>query len=269
MAGLFDSGIFDPGAISPLVVKTRVADLITATMKLIGALSPAQVPSSNEMADVFLRLQSMLGSWTLERLWIFQVVPTTFALVAGKQTYSIGPGGDFNVPRPVWIEDAGVVSNTNPLQPLELPVRILDDNEWASLSIKNVASSLSWYLWYDHQFNGNYGTGNIKLWPIPTDSTVQLALYLPTAIPAFAAPTDVMVLPPGTEEAIRFNLAVRLCPEFGRPLDPVVAKLAVDSFALVQRSNSREHLLSVDEALMSNGQGIFSWLTGSTGSRGR
>jgi hypothetical protein len=50
-------------------------------------------------------------------------------------------GRTFNQPRPFWIQDAGIISNNNPAQPLELPMAILSDDEWASLSIKNVPST--------------------------------------------------------------------------------------------------------------------------------
>lgn len=67
---------------------------------------------------------------------IFNVARNVYPLVSGQQAYTIGPGGNFNPPRPIWIQDAGIISTTSALQPLELPMAILSDDEWAGLSIK-------------------------------------------------------------------------------------------------------------------------------------
>jgi hypothetical protein len=269
---LFDREIFDPNIFDTASVRVTktVADFLTATLKLINAIAKSETPSPDEFQDSLDRFRSMLDTWAADRLTIFSVVPTTFPLLAGKQSYSIGLGGaDFNVPRPLWIENAGIISTANALQPFELPVRVLDDSEWASITIKNVASQLAWYLWYDYAFQGPLGWGNIKVWPIPTASTTQLVLYLPTPLTNFISLQEALILPPGWEEALRTNLAIRLCPEFGRPVDPVVAKLAIDGYAMLCRANKREQLLSVDAALVSESNGVWNWLTGASGTRGR
>lgn len=243
-----------------------VQDLITAALKLIGAIAKTEVPSADESADVLARLQDMADSWAAERLAIFQVLRSVFPLVSNKQTYLIGPGGDFNIARPTWIQDAGIISNNNPLQPLELPMTLLSDDDYASVSIKNVASSLSWFLYYDYGYNA-LGQGTIWVWPIPNVGNLQLALYCPTPLVTFPALNSPIILPPGYAEAIRYNLAIRLCPEFGRPVDPVVAQMAAESYARIERSNKRLQRLEIDPALTAaSGARIFNYLTGvSTG----
>lgn len=236
-----------------------VSDLLTATIKLIGGIAKSEVPSADEMADAFARLNSMVDSWGAERQMIYQLVRSLYPLVSGQQVYSIGTaaGATFNAVRPMYIQDAGLV-NTAYTPNFELPMRILTIDEWASLSIKSQQATQSWYLWNDYA----YPNSNLSLWPIPNVGTLQLALYVPTPLTQFANTGATVSLPPGYEEALRYNLAVRLCPEWGRPIDPVVAKMAQDSFALVQRANTRLNTLGVDIALVSTGQGIFNFLTG-------
>jgi hypothetical protein len=242
-----------------------VNDLVTSSLKLIGAVSATNPPSADETADVLARLQDMLDSWMAERLTIYFVQRSLYPLVAGQQTYTIGSGGTFNQARPVWIQNAGIISNTNPTQPLELPMTILSPDDFASVSIKSVASSLSWYLYYDYQFDAN-GRGTIWVWPIPNIGTLQIALYVPTPLSNVSALVDPISFPPGYAEAIRFNLAARLAPEFGKPLDPVVAQLAVESLARIQRANKRLAKLRVDPALTAaSAARIFNYLTGDSG----
>lgn len=243
-----------------------VADLLTATLKLIGVIAKSEVPSADEYADSMARLQDMIDSWMAERLAIFTVKRSVFTLVSGQQEYTIGPGADFNIARPMWIQDAGIISNTNPQQPLELPMTILSDDDYASVSIKNVATSLSWYIYYNYDFDVN-GRGKVWFWPIPNVSTLQVALYVPTPLTQVTGLTDVLHFPPGFAEAVRYNLAVRLCPEMGKPLDPIVGALAIEGFARVERSNKRLQRLGIDPALTAaSAARIFNYLTGcSTG----
>lgn len=235
-----------------------VNDLITAALKLIGAVAKSETVDADEQQDSFARLNDMLDAWAAESTSVYSVVRSINNLTAGKQTYTIGKSGvpDFNQVRPQIIQDAGIISTTS-VPNFELPMRQLTVDEWASVTIKGVPSSLPYYLYYDLA----YPLGTISLWPVPSVSSIQLALYVPTQISQFLTVNDTIVLPPGYAEAIRYNLAVRLAPEFGRPLDPTIAALASMSYATVQRANKRLDILGIDEALKGNQPGAYNWLT--------
>lgn len=239
-----------------------VNDLLIATLKLIGAIAKSETPDADEMADAFARLNSMIDGWAAQSTTIYAIVPSTYPLVAGQQVYQIGPGApDFNAVRPLIIQDAGIITTT--VTPnFELPMTILTEDQWAQVTIKAQASTLAWYLYYDKAFP----LGNIKLWPVPNVGGLQLALYVPTQISQFANPTDTIILPPSYEEALRYNLAVRLCPEWGRPLDPVVGALAAKTFATLQVANKRLDTLGVDASLIgaAGNRGVFNWITGAS-----
>src|SRR3990167_1036896 len=51
------------------------------------------------------RINSMLDSWSNERLMIHTVSVTSFGLTASQGSYTIGNGGDFNMIRPTRIVD--------------------------------------------------------------------------------------------------------------------------------------------------------------------
>lgn len=238
-----------------------VQDLITATLKLIGSIAKNEVPDADESADAFARLNDMIDSWATDRLMVYGVVRSVFNLTSAKQTYTIGTGGDFNVARPLWIQDAGIISTSyNPN--FELPIAILSDDDWSEVTLKSTQAALSWYLYYDYA----YPLGNINFWPVPNVTTLQVALYLPTAITEFAALSTVVALPPGYAEAIRYNLAVRLCPEFGRPLDPVVAQMAAQTKHNIELANIRLEALGVDPTLTGGGgRTAWNWVLGTGG----
>ena len=94
----------------------------------------------------------------------------------------------------------------------------------------------------------------LRCWPVPDDSTVDLVLYLSLAEESwFATLTADADLPRGYADAIRYNLAVRLAPEFGRPLDPTVLLLAEQSLADVKRGNARTIEMHLPAELLAAG----------------
>jgi hypothetical protein len=282
----FDPHIFqtiDPGSYT-------VGDLITSTLKLIGAISGVETPSPDQLVDALARLNDMIDAWAANSMAIFQVVRTEHPLTAGKQVYTIGEGpgqtaasADFVAVRPIWIQRAGVITTAGPPPPpptvpltltapilppgpppapttnpadLELPVRILNADEWAAISVKGVTSTLSWYLWNDFA----YPHSHLSVWPVPS-ANYRLVLYVPTPVSRFTSPVASIAFPPGWSEALRYNLALRLCPEWGRPIDPVIAGFAQQSFATLQRSNTRPQLLGMDAALIGPERHVYNWLT--------
>lgn len=285
----FDPHIFqtiDPGSFT-------VNDLITATLKLIGAISGVETPSPDQLVDALARLNDMLDGWAANSMAIFQVVRSEYPLVAGQQVYTIGEGpgqttasADFVAVRPVWIQKAGVITTAGPPPPpptvpptppiltapvlppgpptaatipatdLELPVRLLNSDEWAGITVKGVTSTLSWYMWNDYA----YPHSHLSLWPVPS-AAFRLVLYVPTPVSRFTSVVASIAFPPGWSEALRYNLAVRLSPEWGRPIDPVIAGLAQQSFATLQRANTRPQLLGMDSALIGPERHIYNWLT--------
>jgi hypothetical protein len=86
-------------------------------------------------------------------------------------------------------------------------------------------------------------------------ANLTAVLYLPTAIGAFANLSNDYTFPPGYEEAIIYNVAMRLSLEYpacGR-LDHV-RQMAQETMAVVKMSNTVTDLLQVDSALTGGGK---------------
>ena len=71
-------------------------DLISSSMRLIGALGSGETMTAAEASDGLMVLNGMLDSWLAERLMAFSILIQEFPLVANQGTYTLGPGGDFN-----------------------------------------------------------------------------------------------------------------------------------------------------------------------------
>lgn len=235
-------------------------DLITRTLKTIGVLAAGETAQANDADDAFTALNAMIDSWGTQRLTIYTVARTALNLTASTQSYTIGTGGTFNLARPVWIRAAGVIPDRSAAaaQKTEIPIRVLSLEEWREISIKGTTSTFPSDLYYDKAWAA--GLGTIEVWPIPDNSNCQLVLYTPTALTKFADRTTDYTFPPGYEEALRYQLALRLAPEFGRQILPDVMMLASESFANIKRANVTDDELSIDAALLSGG-GRYNWMT--------
>jgi hypothetical protein len=73
---------------------------------------------------------------------------------------------------------------------------------------------------------------------------------------------DNVVVPPGYEEAIISNLAVRLALGFGKPVGQELAMLASQSKASIQSLNTPRLRLRTDPALRGRRSGLYNWMSG-------
>lgn len=230
-------------------------DLVSASMRLIGALASGEPPAAQEATDVLSALNRMIDSWSNEDLLIFNKVTEVFPLVSSQQLYTMGVGGNFNTSRPQRVEQAYLrVTSTTPSP--DLPLEILTLEQWSALTIKTTASSLPIYLFPDD----TYPLASLNFWPIPNQvSSVVLSSWKPLA--TIASLDTVIALPPGYERALVYNGAVEISPEYGKQISEVIASIATESKASLKRMNHNPQYLQVDAALKSQ-SGAFNWYTG-------
>lgn len=230
-------------------------DLITSSMRLIRAVASGETPTGNEIQDGLVVLNQLIDSWNAERLSIFTVQIQNFALTVGQQTYTYGTGGNFNAVRPPFIDHATIVSLNNPAQPLELPLAMLTDVEWAAIPVKAVSSALPLKMYDDGQFPQR----NISFWPIPSVA-IQVNMYVWQALTTFPDLTTDETFPPAYLRALRFNLAVDLASEFGLDVPPLVAQTAIQSKASIKSFNTYPLDLRCDDAITVRG-GRYNWIS--------
>jgi hypothetical protein len=208
---------------------------------LIDSLASGEQPSGAESSDALVILNQMLDAFQAERTMIFSVQRFTqdvsanpFFLTAGQQRYTLGTGGNFNIPRPARISRYAILSLLNPAQPLELPLEELTPEGWAGkIPVKNIQSSLPQYVFDDQGFPSR----NLDYWCVP-NIQVQAVFYVWVALTTFPDLSTDITFPPGYLEMLRYNLAIRLAPEWtGGPANPAVMMIAKESKARVESLN--------------------------------
>ncbi len=189
MSILLGTGIIDPAL--------RIAGLTKG---------PGIVPDTDIRNELIAAVNRMLGSWNCDGHKIFGTSIEAFDLVTDQVSYTIGPGGDFNTARPIFIEDANFIFPTDP--PIRNPIQIYDSHQWSLQSLQEISGAPPWGLYYDSGFS-SAGRGTIYLIGQPPND-YQLELYTWTALKTdFTSVSDTVVFPPGYEEALITNLAIK------------------------------------------------------------
>lgn len=222
-----------------------VRELIRKALLLIGAIAHGENISAEEAADAFATLNQMISSWSNEGLLVFANTIESFTLTAGDGQYSIGSSGDFNTTRPQFIDAATLVlAGSSPEQ--ETPLDIFNIQEYSERTAKSQTSTIPWALFV----NDTYPLAGLTLYPVPS-AAHQLKLYTKKPLTAFTGLSQTISLPPGYEEAIKYNLALKLCPEYGRQADQLVVKDAIETKAQLKRKNTKPVYLKSDAEFLS------------------
>jgi hypothetical protein len=201
--------------------------LIDRALRLLVQTNAGEAPTTQERTDALEAMNAMLDSWRNERLMCYAIRTENLTLVGNQASYTIGPAGNLNTTRPVEILDAYVLDNN-----YSYPVRMIDEYEYANIRAKASTSTWPDYAYYQPSMP----TGTLFVYPVPASGST-LVLLTRTPVLAFAL-GDTVSLPPGWEDALAYNLAIRLAPEFEATVTPDVMRIARETKNNIKRMNS-------------------------------
>lgn len=203
--------------------------LIKAALRQIGVIATGETPTSAEMADGLEAMRFMIRHWSAKNIMIPYMTNEAIT-TTGVESYTWGTGGVINTARPEFIVGAYVSD--------ERLLKIVDQAKYRQLRVSGDGGELE-YVWYSPE----YPLGKLYIWPkiaetIYVDSLK--ALSDPTAI------TTSITFLPEYDEAIKYNLAVRLAPEYGKSASPEVVALALSGLQAIENRNFAAQMSSVD-----------------------
>jgi len=243
-----------------------VLDVIAAALKDLGVLAAGETATAADAQDCLDGLNRLLDQWAVERLSMFVVTRSTWTLVSGTQTYTVGVGGTVNIARPEYIEHVHF-QDTLVSPVLEYPqMSPLTDDAWAKLQQRTLPSPFPAAWYYDYAFP----LANLSLWPVPNRSGLQGVIYAATATAQFTTLTQSIGLPPGYWRALVKNLAVEMAPAFDRASalegqggPGLLVRQAIEAKDAIKRGNKRLMDMSIDPgALVQGGGGSYDINTG-------
>ena len=214
--------------------------LIERALRLIVAIGTAEPVSAIDQTNRLADLNAMLDSWNAQRPCIYSTPRTSLTLQANHNPHTIVTGGDFNVTRPPKIESASILDSNQ-----EYPLNVLSRDEYQAVTAKLTTSTIPTDIWYDPA----YPLGNIHLYPVPSTAN-GLILYPWTLLTTAITWAATLAFPPGYEEAIVYNFAIRVAPEYGRSITEEVAKIARDSLTAIRALNIVPHYMTPDPGVM-------------------
>jgi hypothetical protein len=182
-----------------------------------------------------------------------------FTLTSGTSTVTIGESGTptISAPRPTWFTRVTyTVVGSSPA--VEVGMGEMDDDSYAAQSIKTLSNNYPTQYYYF----SNTPNGTLFFWPTPSQN-VTVTLYYQQNITVPVALTTDMIGPPGYQDAFMYQLAMRLCTPFARPMPEALPSLAAEAFAKMKRPNNIPGLLGVDQALAPTGGGAYNVLSDS------
>lgn len=251
-----------PGTGTAATSGVLISDLLRSSFRCIGSLRVGFGYSPSELVDGLFVLNAMLDSWVTDELNGYCTLTQSFTFNAAQESYSIGPGGDFNTGRPVKILDPAVyLVMTNPSQPLHERLQVINTQQFEEIVLPLTASTIPQRLYY----NPTYPLGTLKLWPVVVNTSDKLLLSSWQPIAGdITDETARFSVPPGYLDAVRYNLAVRLAMEWDKPLKEGVEKLAIEALAKIQRLNAPTPQMDVNGGVMParSGYGYFNRLDG-------
>ena len=207
--------------------------LITRALKKTGVTGVGQTADPADISDAFDDLNSMLGQWA-HRRWISFHTVDVVVTTSGAASYALAT-------RPDRIEAAFVRINPGSTSPADFPLDVLDSREDWDRVTQKAQPGLPAAVFYDNAFP----TGTLYLWPNPaTPCEVHLTVKGPE-IAALLTLDDAINLPYEYEEALLYNLAVRLRPSYQLGPDPILSALAVTSLNTVRVANAQIARLSL------------------------
>jgi hypothetical protein len=234
---------------SPLPTTPR--DIITLSLKTANVLGVGQNASPEDVNDAFNLLNMMMAQLQRRRYFIYQLV-TVGAQGTGALSYTVGPGANFDTPRPAKIESAFFRQNQNTPLPVDYPLEILRAREdYNRISIKNL-NSFPRYCFYD----AAYPVGNVFIWPLPSNQ-YEIFLTVMLQLQQFQNLSDIIALPPEYSAALMWNLTLELYPFYGLPVNPMAEKKAEASLRIIEEANAQIPMLQMPVALRGNRTGTY------------
>lgn len=226
--------------LNPSVNQRTALDLINGALRLLQVKSSDTTLTSDEANDALDSLNQMMDSWSNENLMIYQITREEFPLISGHNPHTIGYAADFDTTRPTRIMWAAVKATNAQL----FPVQIVDYKTYDSVKLQSLSNAYPYYLYYDF----GYSTGNIYLYPIPTNFTLLIDSYKP--IELFNSLTQLVLFPPGYFRALRYNLARELAAEYQLQAGPEIEKIALESRMNLKRANHKPVPMNIDPAIL-------------------
>lgn len=183
-------------------------ELIQGALRKIGEFAPGEtLPASDSTAALEL-LNGLLDIWSNEKLAVYNNVENIFTLTPGKNVYTVGTGGEINIPRPLRVTNMYTRLTTTG-SAVDFPCAEISGDKYTAIGLKSQPGPWPKMAYY----NTGYPLAQLYFWPVP-NAGGEFHLWTDMVLTTLAL-SDQIQLPQGYYLALQYNLAVILAPEYG------------------------------------------------------
>lgn len=232
-----------------------VGDMVKTVLTVSGIVGTGQTALAEDSNTCLDWMRMLLAQWGRKR-WLIWNLPEASVVSTGATWYTIGPGGDFDVPRPDKLHAAWFrFQPFDGPNALDIPVAIIEAKEdYAKIAIKDLHSIPS-AVFYDSSFP----IGRITFYPVPPAAHYELHIVTKAALPDYTSLTQPLNLPEEYHEALLWSLVVRMSMSYGLPANPSHVGAMKTSINTIEMANSQIGLLSMPSGLVRGGGDVSSW----------
>lgn len=224
-------------------------DLISNSLRKAGILSSGETAEGEDADETLEIMNDILEQWSLEDLMVYYSTILTVPLIAGTNSYSIGPTGDLVATRPIELLAAWIRTADN----LDIPIDYIAFENYQYVIQKATAGTYPNIIAYQP----TYPNGVVYLWQSPA-AGLSLRINVASQFIAVADLDTEITFPPGYKKAIQDAITVELCIKYGRSemLDSV-KEAALYSKMLIKRKNSKRVTMRLRKEFLPGNNGVY------------
>lgn len=215
---------------------TTGLDLANLCLFDAGVVGTGQAASAQDTNLFLTRLNFLLDEWSNERWLVYHLIDVA-KVSTGAQSYTVGPGGDYNVTeRPDRLEAAFFrqLVQSQPNQ-IDYPLDVLEAREdYNNIALKQLVS-FPQVIFYDSA----YPLGVVYPWPVPQAAIYEVHLSIKAILSELVNLQTVLTLPKVYFNALHYNMTQRVRAAYDLPENPLVSKLAKQSLAAMRKANTQ------------------------------
>lgn len=203
-----------------------VLDLIKASLRLLGY---TETPTAAQAVDAREALNLLLQTWQNSGL-LALTERQSFTVASGTAEYLIGDGQTWDGTAPISVTDAVLRDSDG----IDLPVEVICERDYMAIRDKSVVMQPI-KLFYSRSAN----IGTVYLWGVP-DATYTLIMLGNKPFTTYTLLTAEIELPAGYLNALKYNLAIEIAPEYEAEPSAWVIKQANDKLIEIKRPNLKK-----------------------------
>jgi hypothetical protein len=182
--------------------------VITSALRKLGVLPSGGTATSTQLSDGATALNALVKAFHADGMPLWAIASYSFDTVTDTATYTIGPSKTLNTV--AWPQKILQAHRTTAG---ENKIELLVENRYDFKNLPVADSGLPVKLYY--QAYSTYG--EITLWPAPEDATHEIIIQYQRPFEDMDNATDDFDFPSYWTQALIYNLAWSLAPEYGTP----------------------------------------------------